>query len=157
MEALALEQAVVLNIGLLRKIVVAINDVRQFKRQCVELGQMVALLLVVLEADYITEDRHSSQDPSNNPSTSSVADNSQTRVVGSSLPAFQDAKMWAHLKATLEEIQVFVGKCTGEWNFLQRGWELFVARKVPRLKQELFEWINLCMIETAVRILVYPP
>ena len=135
MSALAIEIGVNQSIILLRCIIRAINNVRQFRRQCVELGNMVALLLVMMEADYPNESNGSS-------------------IAGSSLvtksSAFSEANTSVRLKATLDETHAFIMKCTGEWNIWQRGWEVVVTRKLPRLKQDLFEWITLCMLETSV-------
>jgi hypothetical protein len=133
---------------LLRNIIESINRVRHFRRQCVELGEMAALLLVVLEADDLVDasEDAAQQDPTQDPSTSSAATNSVLGQ-GSKPAAFKEAKTWERLRATLKEIQVFVEKCTREWNFLRRGLEIFVRRTVPRLKQELFEWISLCIME----------
>jgi hypothetical protein len=131
MDGISIQQAVILNLGILHKIIQAIREVRQFRRQCVELGNMAALLLVVMESDH-------------------QAGNNQSSHGYVSL-AFKDTNTAIRLKATLDEVHAFVGKCIGEWNFLQRGWEIFVNRKVPRLKQELFDWITLCMMETTVR------
>ena len=135
MEALAIEGAVNLNVTLLRSILRAINNVRQFRRQCVELGNMVGLLLVIMEADHPIENNDSS-----------IAESSL--VAKSS--AFSEANTSIRLKATLDETHAFITKCIGEWNIWQRGWEVIVTRKLPRLKQEIFEWITLCMLETSV-------
>lgn len=135
MEALAIEGAVNLNVTLLRSILQAINNVRQFRRQCVELGNMVGLLLVIMEADHPIENKDSS-----------IAESSL--VAKSS--AFSEANTSIRLKATLDETHAFITKCIGEWNIWQRGWEVIVTRKLPRLKQEIFEWITLCMLETSV-------
>jgi len=135
MSALAIEGAVNLNVTLLYKILRAINDVRQFRGQCVELGNMVALLLVMMEADHPIENDDSSSTGSTLVSKSS---------------AFSGANTSVRLKATLDETHAFITKCIGEWNIWQRGWEAIVTRKLPRLKQELFEWITLCMLETSV-------
>jgi len=135
MEALAIEGAVKLNVTLLHSILRAIKNVRQFRQQCVELGNMVALLLVMMEADHPIEKNDSSIGRS-----SLVAKSS----------AFSEANTSVRLKATLDETHAFITKCIGEWNVWQRGWEVIVTRKLPRLKQELFEWITLCMMETSV-------
>ena len=137
MEGLAIEGAVNMNVTLLCSILQAINNVRQFRRQCVELGNMVGLLLVMMEADHSIENNDSS-------------------IAGSYLEAkssaFSEANtsLWLKVKATLDETHAFITKCIGEWNIWQRGWEVIVTRKLPRLKQEIFEWITLCMLETSV-------
>jgi hypothetical protein len=137
MEVLAIEGAVIPNVTLLRCILQAINNVRQFRRQCVELGNMVGLLLVIMESDHPIEDEDSS------------IPESPLTVVAKSSP-FSEANTSLRLKATLEETHAFITKCIGEWNVWQRGWEVIVTRKLPRLKQEIFEWITLCMLETSV-------
>lgn len=108
MEALAIEGAVNLNVTLLRSILQAINNVRQFRRQCVELGNMVGLLLVIMEADHPIENKDSS-----------IAESSL--VAKSS--AFSEANTSIRLKATLDETHAFITKCIGEWNIWQRGWK----------------------------------
>jgi len=133
MSALAIEIAVNESVTLLHCILRAINNVRQFRRQCVELGNMVALLLVMMEADHPIE-------------SGSVAGSS----VVAKPSAFSEANTSVRLKATLDETHAFITKCIGEWNIWQRGWEVIVTRKLPRLKQDLFEWITLCMLETSV-------
>jgi hypothetical protein len=135
MSALAIESAVNLSVTLLHSILRAINNVRQFRPQCVELGNMVALLLVMMEADHPVENNDSP-----------IAKSS---VVAKS-SAFSEVNTSVRLKATLDETHAFITKCIGEWNIWQRGWEVIVTRKLPRLKQELFEWITLCMLETSV-------
>jgi hypothetical protein len=134
MEALAIEGAVNLNVSLLRSIIQAIYNVRQFRQQCLELGNMVGLLLVIVEAD------------------DSIGNNDSS-IAGSSLvtksSAIDEANTWVRLRATLDETHAFITKC-GEWNILQRGWEVIVTRKLPRLKQELFEGITFCIMETSV-------
>ncbi len=135
MSALAIESAVHLNVTLLHCILRAINNVRQFRRQCVELGNMVALLLVMMEADHPIENNDSSIARSSLVAKSSASSEANTSI---------------RLKATLDETHAFITKCIGEWNIWQRGWEVIVTRKLPRLKQELFEWITLCMLETSV-------
>jgi hypothetical protein len=91
------------------------------------------------------EDDHSFED-----CDSSIARSNQSSLGGNKGSAFSEVNTSAHLTATLKEIHAFVGKYIGEWNFWQRGWEVVVVRKLPRLKQELFEWITLCMMETSV-------
>lgn len=135
MEVLAIEGAVDLNVTLLGNIVRAVKNVRQFRQQCLELGNMVRLLLAVMEADHAIENNNSSTAGSSPLAKSSVFSGANTSV---------------RLKATLDETHAFILKCTGEWNVWQQGWEAIVTQKVPRLKQEIFEWINLCMLETSV-------
>jgi hypothetical protein len=130
---------------LLHDIIHTINNVRQFRRQCVELGNMVALLLVMMDADHVGE------------SDSSIAEGDRTpeEEKKKKRSAFNEANTSTRLKATLNEIHIFVGKCIVEWNVWQRGWEVIVIRKLPRLKQELFEWITLCLMETSVSLVCF--
>jgi hypothetical protein len=140
MDALNIQQSVVLNIQILHQILQAIKEVKQFKRQCVELGNIVGLLLLVMDAD-----QDDSSNAGNEPT--SAVQRQQKRP-----SAFRDANTSARLKQTLDEIHVFVGKCLiDRGNLLQRGWEIFIDRNLPRLKQELFHWIAVCTMETTVK------
>jgi hypothetical protein len=167
-----------LNLGLLRQIILAATGrppIRRFKQQCDELAKMAELLLMVIEGDLrntepeavannlpvpvqnnpsiIRTDQRSTSEAvalhNLNPSTSVQHDAAAGNLNQAS--PLKDVKTWAHLQAILLEVQTLVVKCRGEWNFLQRGWEVFVNRNVLRLKRQLFEWITIFIMETSVR------
>ena len=86
-------------------------------------------------------------------------ENNHSSIVESSLVAkssafseLSEANTSIPLKEILDETHAFITKCIGEWNIIiwQRGWEVIVTRKLPCLKQEIFEWITLCMLEISV-------
>lgn len=135
MEALAIEAAVNLNVKLVCDILQAINNVRQFRPQCLELKDIVELLLEIIKGQHPIE-------------------NNDSYIAGSSLvaksSAFNEEKTWERLKEILEETLAFITKCIGEWNILQQGWEVIVTRKLPRLKQKIYDWMNLCTLVTSV-------
>jgi len=143
MDALTIQQAVVLNFGLLTKILQGTIRVSRFRQECNEVGSMVASLLAMVGA--------------NNPSGPSNVPQELVRHlveehghVHPEQPNLLEDQAARRLHDVLKEIQVFVEKCIGEWNFWQRGWEVTVAQNLPRLKRELFEWVILCIMENSV-------
>ena len=98
---------------------------------------MVGLLLVIMEAGH--------WHPIEN-NDSSIAEYSQVAMSS----AFSKLDTSIRLKATLDETHAFTKKCIEEWNIWQRGWEVIVTQRLPRLKQEIFEQITMCMLETSV-------
>jgi len=150
MDALTIQQAVGLNIGLLTKILQVITCVNRFRQDCNELGSMVALLLAMVGASSPSED--------SGPTIVAPQEDLELRLVEEHShvhPELPDLQAARRLHDILKEIQVFVEKCTGEWNFWQCGWEIAVTKNLPRLKRELFEWIILCIMENSVSDISY--
>jgi hypothetical protein len=127
MEPFAIVLGVIACVDTVQRVIDIIRRACQFKQECIELGSMVALLLVITEADSIQDDNHSV-------------------VLLNQAPVPQDAI--AEVKKTIEEIHELVVKCTQ--SLLQRGLEGLLKRKMQPLKQRMFEWITVCMMENAV-------
>jgi hypothetical protein len=127
MEPFSIALGVIACVDTFQKVIDTIRLARQFKKECVELGSMVALLLVITEVD-------------------SIPDANRAVVSLNHEPVPEDAI--AQVKKMIEEIHELVTKCTQ--SLLQRGLEVLVKRKMPRLKQQLFEWITVCMMENTV-------
>jgi hypothetical protein len=156
MEVLTIQQAVVSNIGLLTKILKVAIRVTRFRQDCKELGSMVASLLAMVGANNPRGDSEPSiVTPQGNVSPQGhselVEEHSRVQPLAHpEQPNLLEDQAARRLQSVLKEIQVFVEKCTEEWNFWQRGWEVAVGQNLPRLKRELFEWVILCIMEYSV-------
>jgi hypothetical protein len=134
MEPFAIVLGVIACTQTFHNIIDTIRRACQFKEECVELGAMVALLLVITETNNITDNNQSADSLNQPPARENMDLASQNAI--------------AKVEETSRDIHKLVVKCTER--FLQRGWEVLVKRKIERLKQQLFEWITVCMMENTV-------
>ena len=133
MEPFAILLGVISSIDTLLKIIDAIQGAFQFNELCAEIGRKTGLLLAVIDADNIKDNALS---PENLPQTIAKQSSGTQKSV-------------EHVKNTVMEIEALILKCTQSF-FLQKTWEIFINRKMMRLKQELSEWIIVCMLECTV-------
>lgn len=136
MEPFPIVLGVISSIDTLRKVIIAIQEARQFDKRCAEIGRMVAMLLTVIEADNITDN-----------GSSSVALENQLLTTGNIRPVAQNAV--EEVRMAIAELHKLIVKCTTQGT-LQRGWEIFIGGKIVQAKQMLFEWITVCMMECTV-------
>ncbi len=54
------------------------------------------------------------------------------------------------LNKLLQEIQNFVVRCTTDWNFAQRAWEVMWRKRLPHMLSQMREWIVYLTFETTV-------
>jgi translation elongation factor EF-1alpha len=139
MEPFAILLGVISCIQTLERVIEATKHARQFKQQCSELGDMVTLLLRIIQAENITQG-----DPA-------IFAENQTAIESASAD-FQST--FTSVKNTITEIDQLTMKC--QEGIIQRGVDFFFTRNVARLKNKLFEWITVCMLSNIVSILHYP-